>query len=124
MIVIVAMIASMFPFFNRGIRVLDVTSTNSAFPCLPRIFSVIALAISISKPSTLLLLMSIIPNNRVSYFTPQTIVSVFLLRSNMFSFATLFPLQPVNTRNMSPKRKNKRIIDFLRILFLLLMIND
>jgi hypothetical protein len=36
--------------------------------------------------------MSIMPNKRVSYFTPQVIVGSSLIRVAIFSFATLSPL--------------------------------
>ena len=118
------MIASMFPFFNNGIRVLEVTSTNSAFPFSPRIFSVIAFAISTSNPCTVLLSISIIPNNRVSYLTPQMISLVDLLRSKISSFANPFPLHPASARKAMPKRKIRRIFLNLRIFFLLSMIDN
>ena len=69
----VAIIASILPFFNRGTRVPLVTGTKIGFPCGPRIFFVIAVARSISNPSSFPVRIFSSPKRRVSAFTPQVI---------------------------------------------------
>ncbi len=118
--VIVAMIASILPFFNSGIRVFDVTSTKIALPSRPKICSVIALAISISNPRTSAVAISINPNNRVSFLTPQMIWLLSLLLANTSRSAALWPLQAEKV--MSANTRSSTVLIFLLIATFLLMI--
>lgn len=76
----VAKIASILPFFSKGILVLELTSTISAIPCPSVIISVNALAISTSNPTIACSEISYKPKSFVSDFTPPSDNRYFLLR--------------------------------------------
>ena len=102
----------MFPFLIKGIRVLDVTSTNTASPSGPKISSVIAKAISISKPSTFRVSMFVKPNKRVSFLTPQKILGVSSILVKISTFAKLLWPQPNKVIKRIENRNSKDIFLF------------
>ena len=117
-IVIVAIIASISPFFSIGMRVLDVTSFSSSFFSSPRIFFASALATSTSNPSTCPVEGFFNPNKFVSFFTPTTNFPRFLICSTappcfvFVSFASSFLLPHPATTSTNKHENTIKVNNF------------
>src|SRR5699024_2275397 len=104
------------PFFNSGTRVLLVTGTKTAFPLGPRISLVIALARSISNPSSFPVRIFSKPKRRVPALPPQVVCLFFC---STLSTSYLAPeLQP--ERKVILIRATAAIVNKCQIFFIIL----